>query len=111
VAADPVDRGVVGEDACDRDVVAGEPGCRPEQESLTGGVTFVGPGFHVGQAGLVIDGHAQEVIADAAPVDRVSTDVVAAGVPSPPTAVGDLAEPCDIDVDQVAGSGVFVAAL
>ncbi|OXR39619.1 hypothetical protein B7C42_08313 [Nocardia cerradoensis] len=89
----------------------------PERDS--GFLAFVGQDFAVGQAGVVIDGVVQVAATDLAfPVvaQRFSwrSGPVAGSCAAPDsavsTAVRDVAEFLDIDVDQVARRGVFVAA-
>jgi hypothetical protein len=101
--------GVVGQDAFDGDAVGGEPGGGSSQEGRPGGGGFVGQVFDVGQAGAVVQGGVQVGVSHAVAAvlvraaGRPAEDLVAA-------AVGDAAELFDVDVDQFAGPGAFVAS-
>src|SRR3954468_24049725 len=105
MAGDPIDLGVVGEHALDGHVVAGKPGAGTAQEPGRGGVAFIGVGFDVGQAGVVVDGDVQVGVGDSAAGMGFAVGVVLAPVQAPPAAVGDPTELLDIDVQQFAGPG------
>ncbi|GAB3588001.1 hypothetical protein GCM10027445_68660 [Amycolatopsis endophytica] len=81
-----------------------EPGHGAVQEGGGGGVAFVGQGFDVGQAGVVVDGDVQVVVADTA-----AADLLAAAVHPPTAAVRHSAEFLDVDVQQLARGAAFVA--
>ena len=102
-----VARAVVGEHGPPADPVLVEPGSRPPPERDRGDRALVGQHLAVGEAGVVVDGGMDEGVADpAVAVVRVA----AAAVCSPATAWGDAAQLLDVDVDEVAGRGVLVAA-
>jgi hypothetical protein len=71
-----------------------------------GGVALIGQRFDVGQPGVVVDRDVQEVVADPA-----AFGLLTAPVQTPAAAVGHPAEFLHVHVRQIAGGGVFVAAL
>ena len=95
---------VVGQDPLDGDPVGRVPGRGSAQESGAGRAFLVGKDLRVGQPGVVVDGGVDVVVADA-----TAFDVLAAAVSAPAAAVGDPADLLDVDVDQFAGMGAFVA--
>lgn len=116
---------VVGEDPFDGDAVGGEPGDGSAQHSDRGGRGFVVVDLGIGDAGVVVDDGVHErmshefvvVLAacQAGSRSRVLASLLAANE-TPPTAVWDVAEFLDVDVDQrtrgfvlVAGSPVFTS--
>jgi hypothetical protein len=69
-------------------------------------VALITQDLGVGQAAVVVDGDVHEVPAQAA-----STVLLLAAVQPPATAGRDLAELLDVDVNQIAGTGMFVTDL
>jgi len=88
---------------------ARKPGSYSSQEGRAGRSCLVGQVFGVGEAGAVVQGGVQVGVSGAAPAvlvgpaGRAAQDLVAA-------AVGDAAEVLDVDVDEFAGAGAFLAA-
>ncbi len=98
--------GVVGQDPLDGDAASCEPGGCSSQEGRAGGGPLVRQVLGVGQAGVVVQGGVQVGVSGAGAV-------LAAGCPAEgfvSAAIGDAAEFLDVDVDQFAGPGAFVAA-
>jgi hypothetical protein len=86
--------------------VGGEPGDHAVQEPRAGGVAFVGQRLDVGEAGVVVDGDVQVVVAVPA-----ASGLFAGPVQAPAAAVGHPPEFLHVHVQQVAGGGVFVTAI
>lgn len=89
------------------------------QERGSGVLTFVRKDFGVGQPGVVVDRGVQVGVAEPGAAPRVGAVTCGGGAVefpasttlcAPAAAVGNVAELLDVDVDQVAGMGVFVAA-
>ena len=88
VPGDPVVLGVVGNDPLDADAVAGVERGGTGEETGAGGALLVVEDLGVGEAGVVIDGGVDVVIAQPTDCSRAG----AAAVGAPTTAVGDPAE-------------------
>lgn len=107
---------VIGQDAIDGDALVREERVRPFPESDGGVLAFVGQDFAVGQAGVVVDGGVDVAVADrggaasALVGGGLAVAVAGCAADDAPAAVGDVAELLDVDVDQLARSGSFVAA-
>jgi hypothetical protein len=101
--------GVVGEHSRHGDAVVGKEGRRPAPERGAGVGPFVGERLAEGQAGVGVDGGVDVGVADSASAlfapagGGSAVDLV--------TATGwDLAQLLHVDVDQLAGTGSFIAA-
>ena len=111
---------VVGQHPLDDHPAVGEPGVGSGQEPGRRLLGLVGVDLGIGQPGVVIDGGVDEpmasqrvMVAAAAAAGAVGLAVGLAGGPAQEpvaTTSGDVAQLLDIDVDQVAGMGVFLAA-
>lgn len=77
------------------------------QNAAAGLLALVGQDLGVGQPGVVIDGVVHEPIASSS-----ATVAFAVGATEDlvPAAVGDVAQPFDVDVDHLAGCGALIAA-
>ncbi|NYI03534.1 hypothetical protein FHU37_000477 [Allostreptomyces psammosilenae] len=95
---------VVGQDAFDGDSVSVEERAGADPEQGGGGGGLVGQDLAVGEAGVVVDGAVEVAVADAVAFGGL------AAVDAPAASVGDVAEFLDVDVDEFAGAGAFVAA-
>ena len=95
-------RAVVGHDAADRDAEVGEVGHGLAEEAAGGGRFFVRQQGGEGDAGVVVDGDIKKLPAGAAGfILGIAGDAMAG--------LGDAGQLLDVDVQQVAGSGVLVA--
>lgn len=99
--------GIVGQDPFDADAQGREVGRGPGQEGRAGRGGLVGQVLGVGDAAVVVEGGVQ-----VGPAGAVGPAAVAAGPAESlvAAAVGDPAQLLDVDVDQFAGAGAFVAA-
>lgn len=101
-----VAEGVVGEDSSGGDAVVGGEGDGSGHEPGGGGAAFVSEDLGVGEAGVVVDGRVDVGVADVLAVP-------AGGGPPKflvSAAFGDSPEFLDVDVDEIPGSLVLVAA-
>src|SRR3546814_8877534 len=116
----PVGGAVVGQDSLNRDVAVGEPRRRASQHADGGGSLLIGVDLGVGDAGVVVEHRVYERGADARAAVPASVPGALRGrgavslalLPTdvaPATAVGDVAELGDVDVDQRARMRVLVA--
>src|SRR5512135_707905 len=106
---------VVGQDSFDLDAVSTVVGGRPEEEANGGCGFLVGEDFGVGEAAVVVDGDVDVLPADAlmafAGFVGVGGVVVLLSAIAPALACSSLdpAELLDVEVDELARSGVLVA--
>jgi hypothetical protein len=111
---------VVGQDPLDGDTAFGEPGHGPVEHTGSGEGLLVVVDLGVGHAGVVVDNGVHEARPDFGVVlPGLDAGAVAGGLAvveallladvAPATAVGDVAELGDVDVDQLPGPGAFVA--
>jgi len=101
----------VGHDPLDVvDAVVGEGGGGAAEEPGAGVGFLVGVDLGVGDAGVVVDGGVDVVEPDPGPVAGPASFEVVAAVGPPAAPVAQSAEFLDIDVDEFAGAGAFVAA-
>ncbi len=101
--------GVVGQDPFDADAQGREVGGGPHEEGCAGRGGLVGKVFGVGNAAVVVECGVEVGVSGAV----ASVLVRAACCPAEDfvaAAVGNPAQLLDVDVDQFAGSGAFVAA-
>ena len=99
----------IGAGAIRHDGLEGEPALAEEgvglgEEAGGGGAALIGVGLDAGEAGAVVHGHVQEVIAAAPPTGRGGTIAEAM-----PAALGDTGQLFDIEMHQFAGVGALVA--
>lgn len=97
---------VVGQDPPHRDAgsVKERRGAGPEPGAGAG--PLIAKALDVGQAGVVVDGGVEIVVADPTPASGATTSAVDAVA----AAGGDTAQLLGVDMDQVAGVGMLVAA-
>ena len=97
---------VVGQHPLDGDPGGLEEGLGAGPEGGGGLLALVGQDLAVGQAGVVVDGVVQVAVAGpgAGPAAGLASQGLVAA------AVGDVSQLLDVDVHQVAGGGVLVAA-
>jgi hypothetical protein len=96
-----VGEGVICDDPFDPvDAVPGEVACGPGEEPGRGGAFFVGEDFGVAEAGVVIDGDVDVVVADPA-----SLDLLRAAMGPPAASFRDASELLDVQMDQFPGPG------
>src|SRR5271168_1084558 len=93
---------VVGHHWAELDVVAGEVGGGLAEEAAGGGCLFIRHHGDVGYARVIVDGDIEELPTCAASlILGVAGDAV--------TGLVDARQLLDIDVDQIAGGGIFIA--
>jgi hypothetical protein len=96
-----VGESVVGDDAFDPvDAVAGEVPCGAGEELGCGDTLFVRKDLGVAEAGVVIDGDVDVVVADPA-----SLDLLRAAMGPPAASFRDASELLDVQMDQFPGPG------
>ena len=98
---------VVGLDGLDVDVVGSKPAVGSAPERDRGDGAFVGEDFAVGDTAVAVDRGVDVGVSDGG---VTAPGVIAAAVGSPAAPGGDATELFDVDLDQLAGSGVFDAA-
>jgi len=107
--AAPVGEVVVGQDAFDDDAPGTEPGFGSAPEGGAGGAGLIGEDLGVDEAAVVVDGAVEVGVADAGSAPGPGGGRGPAQ--DPVAAAGrDLAQLLDVNVDQLAGPGTFVAA-
>jgi hypothetical protein len=83
---------------------------KPAQEAGAGVGFLVGVDFGVGEAGVVVDGAVDVVVADPGGCAGAAVFGAVSAQHAPAAAVAEPAEFLDVDVDQLAWAGAFVAA-
>ena len=93
---------VVGQDASHANAASGEVPHRPLQKTRRDRLRLVREHFGLREARAVVDGHVHRLPADAA---RAACLVTMNAMPD----VADLVELLDIEMEQIAGRGPFIA--
>ena len=110
---------VVGHHSVDGDAVVGEPLVGSECEPGCGDCLLVVEVLDVGEAGVVVDGGVDVVVAKSgsflagavrAPVGPAVASSLLLSQSSPSATIGDPAQLFDVDVDQLTRSRLLVAA-
>ena len=93
---------VIGEDSPDREAEAGEVGPRHVEEHECGTVLLVGQDGSEADAAVIVDGDVQVLVSGAARLPRsIAVNAV--------SGLDDAGQALDIEVDEVAWAGMFVA--
>lgn len=96
--ASRVAESAVGHDALDVDPVLGEERGRIEQEAGSGHAVVIGEELHEGQAGGIIDGHVEDLVADPSTPGRSSPTMNPMATP-----VGNAPQSLHVEVDELTG--------
>src|SRR4051812_37856788 len=72
--------------------------------------SFVGIDLGVGEPGVIVDRGLHVLVADASRCPGATAFEAVAAVDAPAAAIAESAELLDVDVDQLAGPGAFIAA-